>query len=117
MVLILVAVMVVLMAASLNHYSFQMASGSEEAGIAFRGFPFPILKSETVFYAGYVGQLANEGGSAYIRHEVGKNDKYRLLFPGLAADIAIYAMIAGLILLLDSYRRHLTSSATSGSKI
>jgi hypothetical protein len=95
---------------SLDDYSYAMVS--EEAGIAFRGFPYPMLISKSVFYGGYVGQAAKEGGSEYIREAAGGDDNYRLFVPGLVANTIIYGVITSLIVALDINRHYLIGWAT-----
>jgi hypothetical protein len=99
---------------SLDYYDFEMAGGSEEAGIALRGgFPYPILKSKSVFYAGYVGQAAKEGGSEYIRDAAGVTDEdFQLFLPGLIANIIIYGFLVSPIVVLNTNRHYLINSAS-----
>ena len=101
---------------SLNHYSFSMAEESEEAGIAYRGFPFHILKSESFFYAGYVGRLASSGGSNYIREKLGENPAFEILFPGIIANSIFYTLLLILINAVILYRKNLIIIAIDAIK-
>ncbi len=95
----------------LAYYGFEMAGG-EEGGRALRGFPYPILKSKSVFYAGYLGQNAIEGGSEYIRNAAGETD-YELFLPGLLTNIIIYGILVSPIVVLNTNRHYLISSASN----
>ena len=112
LVIILIGILVVtaISIKSLDYYDYDMVS--EEAGIAFRGFPYPMLVSKSVFYGGYVGLVAKEGGSEYIREAAGGDDNYRLFVPGLVANIIIYGVIMSFIVVLELNRHYLIGYAT-----
>jgi hypothetical protein len=99
---------------SLDYYDYDMVS--EEAAIAFRGFPYPMLISKSVFYGGYVGQIAREGGSEYIREAAGGEDNYRLFAPGLVANIMIYGVVTSLIVALNLNRDFLIGHAIAAPR-
>jgi hypothetical protein len=84
---------------SMRYLTFRMAPMSEEAGFARWGFPAIMAESPEVFYAGWGGVPAREGGSNYIRKNLGRDwpRQDELLWDGILINLSCF-LIFGMII-------------------
>lgn len=99
----------VAMILSLRYVDYKMVETSEEAGIAYWGFPFGMLKTGP-FYAGFAGSFANKGGMDYIRNAMGADSNPQINWLGLIADFVFYFLMvrvfANIVLKIKTINRH-----------
>ncbi len=85
---------VICMFFSLRFLTFRMVPLSEEAGHARWGFPAIMAESSDVFYAGWAGVPASEGGSDYIRKFLGRDwpRQDELLWKGVFINLLCFSI-------------------------
>ena len=107
-VLVIIFVILAVLILSLNYYGYYITyplySSSSSDGIAFRGFPFPILQSESWIYVGNNGRFAEEVGVKYILEATGKEGEFDFSFPGFIANLLFYGVIGSFFIVLDAHK-------------